>query len=355
MILFGLRGVGSGNACLPAVKILKETVPVSVYAEEPAFSRFRDHFDLIPESEWEGLLDRFHPSLVVATCATIGGNIPKHLIHEAKKRNLPVVLVEDNWNSHSSFDWPILPDGVCLVNEFAKKLLLQSWPRYPESNIHITGAPVFDKYSKAQTENAGSRLRRFLCLDEDWPVVFFIGENWGMPQAVSMLVYALNIINLPVYFILRDHPTMVAPNAPDEYKHLYAEYHDVLKKLWVGPVIDSRELTSNEVLAGSDVVVGICSTMLEEACYLRQPVINVWTPEIGQILFDKARYTYEEQPITYLGASLKAESVKEIRSCLQRILAGDTVAMLQAQQKHFQTDGLSGERVAKAILNYYKC
>ena len=121
MILFGLRGIGSANACLPTVPILNNRgISVSVYAEEPAYGRFSDKFALIPESAWDGLLDSVRPSLVVATCATVGGNIPNNLIYEAKQRELPVVLVEDNWNSHSSFSWEILPYGVCVVNEFAK-------------------------------------------------------------------------------------------------------------------------------------------------------------------------------------------------------------------------------------------
>ena len=50
MILFGLRDVGSGNACLPTVKKLKDMgIPVSVYAEGAARERFKDEFQFISE------------------------------------------------------------------------------------------------------------------------------------------------------------------------------------------------------------------------------------------------------------------------------------------------------------------
>ena len=76
--------------------------------------------------------------------------------------------------------------------------------------------------------------------------------------------------------------------------------------------------------------------------------------EIGQLLSEARSNIMTEWPITNLGASLKAESIEEVRNCLKRILVGDTAAMLQAQQKYFQADGLNGERVAQAVLNYYK-
>ena len=45
MILFGLRDIGSSNACFPVIKIIKdEGIPVSVYAEGPAYQRFKDKF-----------------------------------------------------------------------------------------------------------------------------------------------------------------------------------------------------------------------------------------------------------------------------------------------------------------------
>lgn len=355
MILFGLRGVGSGNSCLSAVHILKNRgIPISIYAEEPAYGVFKDRFKLIPESDIDNLLDLTEPSLVVVTCATVGGAIPTVLMYKADQRGLPVILVEDMRFSHTSFNWDILPLGVCTVDELAKNRLLRSWPGYPEFHIHITGAPVFDQFANIQIDSANDKLRETLELNENWPVIFVVGEIWGMPQAVSVIVNSLNNLNIPVYLILRDHPTIIAPNALDEYKHIHAEYRKVLEDLRIGLVIDSSKLTSDEVLAGSDVVVGICSTMLEEACYLRKSVINIWTPEIGRILFEKARNTYEDQPITSLGGSTKIQNTKELVNGLHRIFAGDTVATLHAQEKHFRADGLSGRRLAEAILGYYQ-
>ena len=105
---------------------------------------------------------------------------------------------------------------------------------------------------------------------------------------------------------------------------------------------------------GSDIVVGSFSTMTVEACYLRKPVITIWSPEISQVLFRITNRTLDQWPTTSLGASLKAESPDEINNCLNRIIVGETEEMLKAQQDHFQTDGLSGNRVAEAILEYYK-
>lgn len=357
MILFGLRDVGSGNACLPTIGILKDRgTPISIYAEGPAYKHFKDKFLFVTGYKMGDLLDFLRPSLVVATTAQIGGAVPIDLINKAKQRNLPVVLVEDIWASHSVCSWDVLPDGVCVVDEFAKKLILRSWPGYPESRIYITGMPVFDKFVNIQTKSAKHKLREVLGLCEDWPVVFFpgVGQVWGMTQAISMLIEALNNFDVPMYLIVRDHPKFTLSDASNEYRQIFSEYQEILKNLRIGRVVDSSKLTSNEVCAGSDIVVGTNSTMMVEACYIRKPMLTIWTPEMSKAFLEATNNTLAEWPITNLGVSLRAENVQEIENCLRKIIAGDTVAMLQAQQKHFQADGLSSNRVAKAILGYYR-
>ncbi|MBI2057846.1 MAG: hypothetical protein HYT63_02590 [Candidatus Yanofskybacteria bacterium] len=314
MILFGLRDIGPANACLPVFKILNQRgLPVVIYAEGPAAEYLKNKTSFVTRCKITDLLDSVRPSLVVITPSTIGGAIPISLINEAKKRNLPVILFEDLWSGHSCSEWNVLPDAVCVVDSFAKKLVRESWLGYPESNIHITGGPVFDKFVNIQTGPAGYKLRKTLDLSKNWPVIFFPGEVFGMTQAVQMLVEALNGLNVPVYLILRDHLKITSPEASDEYKQIYLEYCGALKNLKAGIVINSSKLTSDEVNSGSDVVVGICSTMLVEACYMCKPVLHIWTPEIGQALFEVASNTFAEMPTTNLGAALKAESVEEIK------------------------------------------
>lgn len=349
MILFGLRDVGSVNACLPVLKILKDRrIPVSVYAEGPAHERFKDKFSFIPECRTDNLLDSVRPSLVVVTCAIVGGSVPITLTCEAKKRNLSVVLIEEMWVGHSAFEWNVLPDSVCVYDEFAKDMLLKSWPNYSEFSIHVTGSPVFDKFVDVDAGSARHKLRENLGLSENWPTVFFPGTGLvsGMVQVIRMLVEALNSLNIPVFLILRDHPSVTFSKA--------SEYREMLRSLKIGTVVDSSHLTSNEVNAGSDIIVGTFSTMTLEACYMRKPVLIIWTPEISRTLVEATNGALTVWPITNLGAALKAESVEEIKIGLLNIVAGDTEDMRLAQEAHCKTDGLSGKRVAEAILAHYR-
>ncbi len=352
MILFGLRDTGSVNACLPVIQILKEVgVPVSVYAEAAAQVFLKDKVIFVSESRLDHLLDT--TKLVVATTAHKGGNRRVDLIQKAKSRNLPVILVEDMWAGHSAFNGNVLPDGVCVMDEFAKSLILQSWPNYPESHVHITGSPVFDNYAGFQKETARRKLRKVFSLSQNWPTVFFAGQVWGMPQAIKMFIEALNDFDYPFYLILTDHPSVVLSEATEEFKRIYLEYRNELGKLRVGKVVDPNGLTSREIMAGSDIVVGMYSSMTVEACYLRKPVLIIWSSEIGQSLSDALNNRLNEWPITSFGASLKAESVNEIKNCLGRIIVDDAEDMKSAQEKHFKTDGLNGRRMAEAILGYY--
>lgn len=349
MVLFGLRDIGSVNACLPVIKILKEReFPVSVYAEGLAYERCKDKFTVIPEIVMDDLFDLVNPSLVVATCATPGGCVPIVLTCEAKKRKLPVILIEEMWAGYSAFVWDILPDGVCVIDEFAKNLILRSWPDYSKSHIHITGSSVFDKFANIDTESARCKLREVLDLNENWPIVFFPGTGLisGMSQVIRMLVNALNSLSISVYFILRDHPSVGFSKA--------LEYRSELRNLKIEQVVDSSGLTSDEVSAGSDIVVGTFSSMTAEACCMRKPVLIIWTQEIARTLMKATSKSLAEWPIVNLGASLRAGNVQEIKNCLFKIFNGDTAEMLEAQRKHFRTDGLNAERIANVILSYYE-
>ena len=284
MILFGLRDVGSANACLPVIKILKDQrVFVSVYAEGAVAERFKGQIEFVTGLTMDSLLDLVKPSLVVVTCAVVGGAVPLGLAREAKNRNLPVVFIDEMWAGFGAFEWDIFPDGVCVCDEYAKELILKSWTGYLETGIHVTGSPVFDKFHRTWPEAAKDKLRKNLRLKKKWPVVFFPGQIDGMVEAISVLVEALNRGDRPAYLIQRDHPRITFSGASDSNKIIYAEYKEKLKTLKLGEVIDSSKLTSDEVLAGSDIVVGIYSTMTVEACYLRKPVIKVCKLKISPL------------------------------------------------------------------------
>lgn len=350
MILFGLRDIGSANACFPVIKMLKDAdISVSVYAEGPVYERFKDEFLFFSDCGISDLLDLIKPSLVVTTCAIPGGSVPITLTREAKKINLRVVLIEEMWAGHSAFTWNIMPDGVCVCDEFAKRMILKSWSGYFENNVYITGSPVFDKFVDVDTSSAGSKLCVGLNLSESWPVVFFpaTGLTAGMRMIVRMIVDALNNLDMPVYFILKDHPSVSGEQA--------SEYRGELENLKVGQVIDPAAFTSNEINAGSDIVVGTFSTMTVEACYMRKPVLIISTEEINQLLSESTHNALRQWPLIDLGAAFKAGTVKETTDGLAKILRGDIMVMRYAQEQHFKTDGLSAGRVAETILKYYRC
>lgn len=357
MILFGLRDIGPSNACLPVIKIFKEkNIPTAVYAEGAAAEYLKNKTTFVVRCDIDNLLDSTKPKLVVVTPSTPTPDykVPTCLTDQAKKRNIMIVFVEDNWSGHSSSPWNALPDVVCVADKFAENLILKSWPDFLQSRIYVTGAPVFDKFVNVDIEAARHNLRTALSLNVGWPVIFFPGEVYGMTTAVPMFIQAVNDLDVPVCLVLRDHPKVVLSDAPEEFKKIRLQNRRDLESLTNGVVADSALLTSDEVNAGCDLAVGICSTMLTEACYMRKPTLHIWTSEIGRELFKVAKNTFAELPTTNLGAAWKVESVEEIKTSLQKILAGDTIEMRAAQEKHFRADGLNGQRLAEAILRYYK-
>ena len=358
MILFGMKDIGGANAILPVAKCLNG----SIYADGVSFYRFKSDYPLISSSfAPDKVLDWFSPAAVVATTCSPGGVVPITLVRAAKERGIKTIVVQDFWGNHlkhspwnpakPEWDSNSLPDVMCVQDAFAKKLVLANWPCYNEKNIVITGQPAFDRLNNINCAKTQKELRETLGLTENWPVVYFSGQLWGMPEAVKATIDAFNIFGKPIYFILSDHPRLFSRDDSGDVKQIYCQYKDKPKELKFGTVVDCFSLKSVELIKyGADIIMGMYPTAVVEGCYLKKDCITVWTPKVKDILLAETGNILDDFPPAALGASLRGVNSEALAANLERIFRGDTGEMREAQRKHYVSDGKASSRVHHVIV-----
>lgn len=361
MLLAGIKDIGSANAVFPVLhELQKNSHDILVYADGVSAEKFKDEYPLIsascpPEKVLDWFSYKYGISAAILGISSPGGVIPTTFTNACRNRKIPIVAVDDYWASHCMMiNWEELPDMICVQDELAKNLLLESWGSrgYCSNQVIVTGQPAFDRFKDTDCRSANKQLRTLLKLDKGWPIIFFPGQIYGMAEALLIVVEALNSISRPVYFIMRDHPRVASPNATEEFKQIRRAYKDVLSQLNVGQLVDSSSLKSGDLCtAGADIVIGIYSTMLTEACYMRKPTIVVWTPD-GQVGLEmESGNNLHRNPVAVSGAALEVFSSFDLIKAINLVYSGDISDMRNAQELHCKADGQSAIRVARVINN----
>lgn len=349
MVIFGIKDVGGANAVLPiAIEFTKkgDSSPI-LYAGEVSLGTYKASYPLIPSDfPPQQLLDWFKPEIIITTPNAQGEVIPTALIKAAQAREINVVVVETMWAEHRMLEWPILPSAFCVQDSLAKKLILESWPTYPQEKVFVTGQPAFDYLSLVDCTEAKIELKKTLSLDQDWPIVIFIGGAQGTDEAFSLIVESLNLLGKPVYLFPRQHPTLSAPDASEELKKINKTCLNLMKTLRYGEVVDSSDIKfSKTIMMSADIVVSMFSTMLIEACYLGKTCVSVW-PSGVQSAFDSAtNNTLRDFPLVTMGSCLQGKDLAELMGCLEKIFLDDTTQIREVQRNHFKADGQSARRV----------
>lgn len=360
MLLAGVKDIGSANAVFPILRELqKNSHNILVYADGVSAEKFKDEYPIISAlCPLEKVLDWFSYEYDIRAAilgiSSAGGVVPVAFTNTCKKRRIPVIAVEDYWASHCMVDFEELPDIVCVQDELAKSLLLESWGSrgYYSNQVIVTGQPAFDHFKDTNCRSANKQLRESLKLDKSWPIIFFPGQIYGMAEALMIVIEALNSIGRPVYFIIRDHPRVSSLNAAEELRQIYKAYKDVPSKLNIGQLIDSSGLKSSDLCtAGADIVVGIYSTILVEACYMRKPTIVIWTPDGQAGLEMESGNNLHRNPVAVSGAALEVSSSFDLIKAINLVYSGDISDMCNAQALHCKADGQSAIRVAQVINN----
>lgn len=313
------------------------------------------------ESEAEIIYKEFKPDalLVAISSLTLGPYVNNEFTKLAHADGKKIVCLQDYWANHR---WPMnfkvmkYWDAILVLDDMAKNFLLQDGY---SGKIIVTGSPAFDKFSKVNVAKERSRLRKKFKISDDAFVILHCGT--GTPQSwkedeitFKFVAETIREFNKPaksrtrqskVILISRAHPR---DENPSRYKNLAPDLN----------LVDTSSIDlTEEVLPIADAVIGMYSTNLIHACYLRIPAISIVLPNAGRKILD--RISLPDFPPNGVGATIGVykESTDTLKNEIEKIMNDEKYrsAIKLAQEKFFPINAVSSaQKVADEILRIFK-
>lgn len=337
----GMAGV------LPVVKKLREMgQEVLFIANGKSAELLQGKAEFVVYDKIESLLAENPPPKVLITSMCSGGGVGRDLVPLLRGKT-KVIALQDFWGARLWTDWAdpkFRPDYICVNDVVGKRIVPDAWPDFGDDQIIITGYPAQDVYAGFDLKAASAKARSLLDLP-DKPIILFGGQLKKSGEALAELVTVLNEIGKDVCLIPRGHPRM-KDNAPEEMP----KWEQALLSFRSGTLIaDSSACDPQSLIAASDIVVSMYSTMLVEAAVLRKQNISLLYPEVGmQDFLKETGGGMKEFPLIELGCSAKATNRQKLLQYVKQALDSD-LGLKPAQEQSFKVDGRNAERVVQFV------
>ena len=331
---------GGANALAPVLKVLAADGKLNVanYAYTQAtdvLARQGIHTAALPgtiDPSWiQAHLQEKQATFLLTATSHNGIDWEKHFIMSARSLGIPSLAVLDFWSNYAvrfsdaAGNFCYLPDRVAVMDAHAQSQMIDVG--IPPQNIIVTGQPAFDalvecrqQFSLAQRatlrESVGVGEHDLLVMFASQPIRELYGEekkNSSQPHTLgpslgfdqhsvlSSLVHGLEDCSKkyqkPISVLIRPHPRE-ASSAYDDYTS------DVIQ------VTLSQEGNSRVYAMAADLVVGMNTVLLVEACYLGCVVLSL-QPGLRQA---------DSLPTNVWGASIGVYHQEEIGPNLETLL-----------------------------------
>jgi hypothetical protein len=222
------------------------------------------------------------PSLVLSGTSHNARNCEKLFISAARELRMPSVAVLDFWSSyverfsHDGKTLTALPDTIAVMDQRAKSEMEKAG--FPAGAIVITGHPDYDSLEPCRRGFSAARnseLRNSLgAADSDLFVLFAsqplkdrnpglgIDEHAVLADVIGALEMIFEHESRTISLLIRPHPR----EKPEDFQR----HRSRTIRLIVSADGDERELAMS-----SDLVVGMNSQLLMQACYLGCVVLSL--------------------------------------------------------------------------------
>lgn len=242
-----------------------------------------------PGTEWDDLLRRYQPDLVVTGTPGLNRN-DVHLMRAARRARIETATVMLSWDNLSSKGYMgARPDHLLVWSDLMahEAVMYHSFPR---ERIQWCGAAQFDYYYQFRQRFDRDAWRKREGIPEGRPLIVYGTINpWIMPHeihTVRQIVEAIESGKFKVKPLLwiRMHPQAVRGEfrcAVDPFRKLVGPSVRIEeppvqseKLAWDLPRRDIEHLA--QLMAAADVVVTPCSTLSIDAACVDTPIINVF-------------------------------------------------------------------------------
>ncbi len=343
-LLIVVDSPGSADFIAPVFPLLQKkfktflvTVNIGLYGPYTILKNLKplrcDH-----EKDALRLYDKIRPdTLLVGTSSLIlGPYVNNKFIHLANADGKKIVAFQDYWANHR---WPQNKETLYLWNTIltldilGEKLLRED---NFKGNIVVTGNPAFDKFSGIDIEKEKIKLRKKLNIPLDAFIILYAGS--GTPQSwtedettfrfLALTLQEFTLSNPNVIVIPRKHPRDEESNRYQKLVSRFPIYN---------PDHGNKKYSTDSLLPIADCVVGMYSSVLLHACFLKIPAVSILLPEAGRARLRKIGL--DNFPPNTVGAAVGVykDSTRELMGVLNSIKndPGYREKILRAQTQFF--------------------
>ncbi len=356
---------GGANALAPVIEALSRDPNVGLhpFAYNEACTLWKNRgiaFEPLPEIP---LLDHLlqtlrnlNPDLILCATSHNVKEFEKFFVTAARELNIPTLSVLDFWSFYAvrfndrKGQLAFLPDRIAIMDERARsEMILEGFK--PE-RLTITGQPAFDElqsWKQGFKLDTRKKIRHDIGIGNNELVIVFASEpevdtgpgdpfypGYKKDDVLRTLIRALDEIShesgRDIVLVIRPHPRE-NPRDFDKYK-----------KVSIRVEISESEHSRNIVMA-ADLVTGMTTNLLIEACYLGCIVVSL---QPGLCLND---------PIitNRSGHSVGVFDKKDFKPVIQKLLLESaTRNEVRKRLKTFQTDGKAVQRIVTVIHDMMK-
>ena len=346
-ILFYFSQVGGLNALLPLLQSLRfNNEFVAVYSCRAIVGNYMAQKSLeylnVPTTDLEGWIAGIAPDLIVTDTINLQrahdatDNI--RLWKVASQLHIPCIAYVDAWGSYSerfASASSYLPTLVATVDQYARQELLNAIPLQCE--VVIAGSPRLELLAKNTQPISSPRyheMRSLFRFKENETVILFVSQplqktinatkDWGYTERTTLTALC-ETINSSASEIVQ-HTTLTVIPHPEEDRNKLEKFILQQKPNCTIRVADQQEnnFSAIDLVACSDLVLGMFSTLLVEAVVCKRPVISL---QIGlcredMLITNRVGATNSIQEQSILASSLvNAISQKSVRE--QLVLQGN--------------------------------
>ena len=354
---------GGANAIVPVIKQLhsekKGQILFFAYRQaidimlknDIAFSALNEK---ISDSVILELLRRNRPAIVVTGTSFDPIGLEIKFIHAARILKIPCLSILDHWCLYSlrfsgeNGDQKYIPDKIAIMDEIAFcEMVAEGF--HPDTLV-ITGHPAFDaltEYKLHFTNEKRQMIRSGFPVHSNELFIVFLSEPisqiWGEDESdpkfvgyteksvLTNLVAVLEQIsqdcNKPIVLLIRPHP-----------REKTGAYQKITSNTI--RIIISDNDNPREIVMASDLVIGMTTVLLVEACYLGCIVVSI----------QPGLRVKDDLPTNKNGYSIPIYSEDKIFNTVKGILMDpDIRSEIKKKVEHYNHDGQATKRIVDTI------
>jgi len=289
-ILTGAAFPGGANALAPVIKALSGKYNIELLSSASATTCFKKN-NLAPLNlghSLSGYVDKFTKlfsngkyALVLSALCSESNSFEAELVSTARRFGLPTIMLMEYWTAIGCLlETHAQPDLVCVIDEYSKTLV-DAIPGMV-GKTRVTGQPWYDGLIQdIFNPDEKKNTRRLVGVPNDAYLISFMSQpvayhyldkrgqsSMGYTEHTILLAIldALKMIsaNRNIYLLIKLHPRDIVSD------------FDYLKKINSGAtVVLDANYDHRRIMYSSDLVLGMFSSAIVEAVYMRKPVLSI--------------------------------------------------------------------------------